>query len=561
MFDKKKKIWISDCNSPDLKNMCRDPENSDKPEVRFLKASEMLSKINSGGDTAQAVAAMETLAKEGFPEAMFATGQMFYYGWGVHKDRKVALQWYKKAADASYRPAQQLLAENKKRKIISLLSAALAVLALSGIIFAAVFGMSQIRLPAVERIIHVHEDTELQEVMTVDEFTSQIQSIIAEYDDALVISGQVSTNRIMLKFEGKELDLRSFPADKVIVRENNVVIIQFANEKEAQDCLEALKKQEGILFAEFDEYSIAFSAIDERYCDLQPVYSTDMTNEYMSWGVADMGLDKLSDYVNANYSDEEVVVAVIDSGALVHSENAHRYIDGYKVATGGDVIPDEHGSHVVGTVLDGADCDNIKVWSVDCYFWGYDENGELIHGTNILTIYNAYQLAIQAQVDVINFSQGWKGHVQLLHEAVDEAVAAGIVVVQAAGNKSCDTNQCTSCPSEATEHIVVGSYNIDHEFSWFTNYGATVDVCAPGEAIWSYDEEVDGGYEMLQGTSMASPHIAALAALIKCIYPEATPAQVEMYIKDYCRTFTNKDYLTGLYGAGAPDATAFIESY
>jgi len=558
MYDKRKKLWASDCNTPELQHLVKNGDTN-KADVAFLKASEMLSKINKGGDVAQAVAAMETLAKREYPEAMFSMGQMFSYGLGVNKDRKMAEEWYKKAADAEYEPAMRLFSERRKRRIISLCSGALILVAVFAAVFVLVQGMAGKKTPTGGREIYVHEETQLLEVMTVEEFNTQIQLIVSQYDDAAVISGEVSTNRIILKFEGNTLDLSSFPADKVIVRENNMVIIQFANEKDALECLESLKNQTGIIFAETDVYDIPISSIDERYCDLAPVYSTDMTAEYMSWGVADMGLDKLSEYVNANYSDREVVVAVIDSGALVHSENAHRYIEGYNVASGGEVIPDEHGTHVTGTVLDGADCDNIKVWNIDCYTDGYDEDGNYIHGTSLLLIYDAFALATENQVDVINFSQGHDEHYQVLHEAVNEAVAAGIVVVQAAGNESSDTSDCTCCPAEDMSHIVVGSYDINHNFSWFTNYGVSVDVCAPGKEIWSYSHEADGKYVKLQGTSMATPHITALAALLKCIRPDATPAQIEMYIKDYSRPFMNNGYATGFYGAGAPDATAFAD--
>ena len=66
----------------------------------------------------------------------------------------------------------------------------------------------------------------------------------------------------------------------------------------------------------------------------------------------------------------------------------------------------------------------------------------------------------------------------------------------------------------------------------------------------------------IQGTSMASPHVAALVGLIKAIHPEATTQTIEKNIKDYCRTFRNpKAYATGRYGAGAPDATVFCEDY
>ena len=116
MYDKRKKIWVSDCIDPEDIQLIKKCTSSDRAEVRFLKASDMLSKINTGADVAQAVAAMENLAKEEYPKAMFSMGQMFSFGWGVSKDRSMAEKWYKKAAEAEYEPAVRLLRERRNRK-------------------------------------------------------------------------------------------------------------------------------------------------------------------------------------------------------------------------------------------------------------------------------------------------------------------------------------------------------------------------------------------------------------------------------------------------------------
>ena len=107
--------------------------------------------------------------------------------------------------------------------------------------------------------------------------------------------------------------------------------------------------------------------------------------------------------------------------------------------------------------------------------------------------------------------------------------------------------------------IVVAAYDENHGIAWFSNYGSTVDVAAPGAEVYSQYYADEGRLVPLMGTSMAAPHVAALAALVKMIYPDATLAHVELYIKDYSRNTNQDAYDPGLYGAGAAGATAFIE--
>lgn len=546
MYDKKQKAWISDCNTDDLKLQCKNPDFAEDSYTRFLKASELLSQIKTADNVAIAVAAMHDLAKEDYPPAVFAMGQMCYYGWGVNKDKNRGIEWYKQSAAADYKPAVETLAQMKKAKRMKILSAVLSVV----IVIAVVTAVISTLLTAGKQIIKVHEDTELSQVTSAKEFSAELSDLISEYDTELVISGEVSTNRIVLKFEGNRLDLSDFLADKVIARDNNIVVLQFSSEEEAQKCLEQLKNEDKIIFVETDAYTITSEAVGEKYCTLQPVGSTDDTSDYYSWGVPDMGLDKLSEYVR-NATDTGVVVAVIDSGALIHEENAHRYIEGYNMVTGGAVFPDEHGTHVAGTVLDGARSDNILVWNIDVF------NGS--EYSTPLLVASAVELATEAEVDVINMSLG--GPCNLGKElSIKDAIASGISVVVAAGNETEDTALGNSCPSDMQEVISVGAYDINHEICWFSNYGDSVDVCAPGEEIWSYSHKAQNLLARLQGTSMAAPHISALAALLKSLYPNATPKEIEDMICGCCRTFTNPtDFESGDYGAGAPDATVFIE--
>lgn len=550
MFDSKARKWKSGCENEDLLRWSREPMNIDQPEAQFLRADALLAKSSRGGDVAEAVELMERAAKQSYPQAMFAMGQMYYWGWAVHKDRALALEWYRKAAQLRYAPAQKELEQIRRRRIINITSACAAVVVLTvlaaGIVYA-LSGMSGIC------VIKVNKNTDLVEPSSFEEFMGEVSQLIAQYDDELVISGQVSTNRLLLQMDGNKLDLRDFLADKVVAREDNFIIIQFDTEEEAQRCLEALQKQEGILFVELDRYDIQVDAVREQDSTLPIISSAAPGSSYNSWGIADMGIDQLRDYVAANYPNNQVNVAVIDTGISPYVEGLPQIVENHNVVTNQPgSVPHHHGTHVTGTVWEGVVGTNTRIHCLDA------SNGT--ESINVLAAVLAIDACTAANVDVINMSFGGEHHSEAKVQAIRRAVDAGIVVVKAAGNDSFDVTVEHNCPAEMEEIIVVGAYDIDHKAASFTNYGATVDVCAPGVQIYSFSHEQDGYLIPLNGTSMAAPHVAALACLVKLMFPDASPAQVEMYIKDYCRTFRNPDmYATGLYGAGAPDATKFIE--
>ena len=90
-------------------------------------------------------------------------------------------------------------------------------------------------------------------------------------------------------------------------------------------------------------------------------------------------------------------------------------------------------------------------------------------------------------------------------------------------------------PAALTECIVVGAVDQEHEIASFSNYGDSVDVCAPGVDVVSYSIKPEG-FESMSGTSMAAPHISALSAMLCMYVPEASPAQIEKSIDVQLRT-------------------------
>ncbi len=150
--------------------------------------------------------------------------------------------------------------------------------------------------------------------------------------------------------------------------------------------------------------------------------------------------------------------------------------------------------------------------------------------SDVLT--EAILYSIRRKVDVINFSMGWSRSLDSssLRGAVQVAINNGITVVAAAGNNSSNDS---IYPCAYDRVICVGAIKHNGDFANFSNFGGNVDVLAPGESILSTTPQnfipsrfPIFGYDLKNGTSQASPMVAASAAVLKGIYPEITENQV-----------------------------------
>jgi subtilisin family serine protease len=124
---------------------------------------------------------------------------------------------------------------------------------------------------------------------------------------------------------------------------------------------------------------------------------------------------------------------------------------------------------------------------------------------------------------VLNLSLGGSAST-VVDDAVSRLVADGITVVAAAGNDGANT--CSYSPARVPAAITVAASGQYDDPAWFSNYGRCNDIFAPGVEITSASYASDTGTEVMDGTSMAAPHVTGVAALILQRNPSATPAQV-----------------------------------
>lgn len=129
--------------------------------------------------------------------------------------------------------------------------------------------------------------------------------------------------------------------------------------------------------------------------------------------------------------------------------------------------------------------------------------------------------------DVINMSWGGTGDSPVIEEAVQYAHSLGVVLIAAAGNSGIDAS--LFLPAKYTSVVTVSAFNSVDALASFSNFGQKIDVAAPGVGILS---TVPGGfYSSFNGTSMASPHVAGLAALILSRFPTLTNEQVRQALR------------------------------
>lgn len=221
------------------------------------------------------------------------------------------------------------------------------------------------------------------------------------------------------------------------------------------------------------------------------------------------------------------------------------YFDSKKGGSGGGIPRDNlgHGTHVSG--IASAATNNSKgiagiagypenaskimpLRAVDSQGFGYDSDWA-----------DAIYYAADNGADVINISLGQNNYSITLREAVDYAYNKGVVVVAAAGNEAKKGNP-PQYPASYNNVISVGSTTSKDEIASTSTYNSYVDLSAPGENIYSttpqypYYSKNDSAtlnYDFKNGTSMASPAVAALAALIKAKWPEYLPAQIKQLME------------------------------
>ena len=329
---------------------------------------------------------------------------------------------------------------------------------------------------------------------------------------------------VISKNDIKDLD----GVKKIVKGPNNQYFIEYNSEEDKENGLVSLNKNKDVLSVEENSYLT-------------------LDASFNSWGFSKMKVDNA--LTMANSADlPEVVVAVIDSGLNVSLAN--KYFNGkiksvYDVNTSSSTnITDEngHGTHVFGTIAEGTP-NNVKIMPVKVTT---DSSGNLTY-SNLISAIN--YITYNKKADVINMSLGGYTYLSALEQAVESANQLNIITVAAAGNDGDDGTKRKHYPSAFSNTISISSVNSSLGFDSLysnSNYGSTITFSAPGALIKSImasdttlAQAVGDGYgedfEIISGTSMATPHASAAVAILKSYNKDITLENTITLLRKYAK--------------------------
>ena len=366
------------------------------------------------------------------------------------------------------------------------------------------------------------------------------------------------------EFNSIVLDFREMPETE-IAQELNAIASQYSQEATLnsifsgddhlyvlpgdRQLLNALKKSPLSKLTEFIEPNYVYSAFD---IPNDPDYSK-------QWNLRSINVEQAWDETKG----EGITVAVIDTGVTRVPDLAQtEFAEGYDFIGDRPQADDDvgHGTHVAGTIAQSTNNEYgvagiayqakimpIKVLSAS-------------GGGTVADIAEGIRLAADRGADIINLSLGGFGASQVMEEAINYAYSKDVVIVAAAGNAN---QNAAAYPARYPRVIGVAALDAADQKAPYSNFGAGVDLAAPGGSEIgkilqntidpSTGEAVFADYA---GTSMAAPHVAGVAALVKAS-GVTEPEEILSVLKQSSRQ-VNQDPLNH-FGAGHLDAAAAVK--
>ncbi|KRI52186.1 S8 family peptidase [Acinetobacter pittii] len=243
----------------------------------------------------------------------------------------------------------------------------------------------------------------------------------------------------------------------------------------------------------------------------------------------DWGLDRIDQKalpLNSAYSylqtGSGTTAYIVDTGILsTHQQFSGRVLSGYTAISDGNGTTDcnGHGTHVAGTVGGSTYGVAKNVSLVPIRILGCDGSGA---SSNVIAGLD-WILKNGKKPAVVNMSLGG-GASTSLDSAVENLFNNGYVMVVAAGNSN--TDACSSSPARVSKAITVAATDNTDTRASYSNYGSCVDIFAPGSQINSSWIGNNTATKILNGTSMATPHVAGVVAEMLQSTPTATPQTI-----------------------------------
>jgi minor extracellular protease Epr len=302
--------------------------------------------------------------------------------------------------------------------------------------------------------------------------------------------------------------------------------------------------------ASVDE-NVTISSHNTEVADLVTISNS----EQVSWGV---DLTQTRKAWDLGYTGKGIKIAVLDTGISEHQD--------LKIAGGVSTVDytksyaDDggHGTHVAGIIAAKRNDNGVVgvAYGADIYAVKVlDKNG---NGT-VASIVAGIKWSIDNKVDIINMSIGTKTYVSAIDTMLRKATDAGIIVVASAGNNGNNAGVGETMEYPANLQNVIAVVGVDKKMKrgGFSGTGKRAEVAAPGVDIVS--TSIDGGYEARTGTSMATPFVTGLLAIIKQANPKKSSNEIraDLNSKGIDLGIPGRDTQ---YGFGFVDVTKLIPS-
>lgn len=341
-----------------------------------------------------------------------------------------------------------------------------------------------------------------------------------------------------------ELDemVRSAGQQGVIVQtadQLDLAVVELQDESKLQAGIKWLSAQSAVEFVEPDYTTRAAYIPNDKQFDQQWHHSVIRTP--LAWDLTRGAAD--------------LVVAVLDTGLDAnHAEFSGKTVPGYNFIDSNEDTSDDngHGTHVAGLVA--AATDNRQGTAAvcpDCKVMPLKVLDEQSSGT-LFDVVKAITHATDKGAKIINMSLTSDVCSNSLQEAIDYAWNRGVLLVAAAGNFNSDK---PIYPAACKRVISVGAIDEEKSRARYSNYGETIDFVAPGTDV--YSTFLNGEYTRISGTSMATPIVSGIAALVWSRSPQSTNSELEKQLQQAVQDLGDAGF-DNTFGYGLLDAAKAV---